>query len=140
MTNETVVFFENNFGKIYDDKILIVNCNQELKIKDVAFLTVREKGIASKKWIKMAFLGSAIFLILMYFYFNVWIIKLSFFIGFTILLFFAIFYDKKNVFVKIILCYSKPLAFKIKKQTQKEAIEFIQYFKQYRLENPDLRH
>ncbi len=140
MTNETVVFFENNFGKIYDDKILISNFNQELNIKEVAFLTVREKKIASKKIKRIAILFIIMFLLGMCFYLNVWILKFSFFIGFSMLLLFAIFYNKKKVFVKIILCYSKPLGFKIKKQSQQDAIEFIQYFKKYRLENPDLRH
>jgi hypothetical protein len=134
---KNIIYFENNFGKIYGDTICIRVENQILEIKEVAFLRIRSQ--IDKTYNGIAFMISVIAFINM-FYFQKNFMFFSILMGITVMSFFLFIMFKKEVFfVQVILCRIEQVVIKINKKQQGEVDEFVRKLSIYRQQNPNLK-
>lgn len=131
--NQDSIYFENNFGKIYGATIYLKEIQQEIEIKEVAFLISRSR--VNKDYNGLGYFLTMVALFGVYHFQNDFIVYLCFIAFGFMSLSVAIVFKQKYYFVQVILCKIEQLNIKINKQQQNEVEEFIKSLSIYRNNN-----
>lgn len=132
------LFFENNFGKIYEDSILININEQKLHIKEIAFLQIKSQ--VDKTYNFTAFILGIVMLIKATLTNNNSVFFLLLIIFMMMCFVIGVFYKKENYFVQVVFCRAEQIAIRINKNQRKETDVFIKKLSIYRHQNSYLKH
>lgn len=129
-TNPNTFFFKNNFGKIQDDYIRLGIKQQKVYIREIAFLQVQQQ--VDKKTNYIAALLGIISMLSTFLVVKSDLLILILSISAVLCLVVSTFYKKENCSVQVVFYSDHEIDFKIHKNQQKGAIEFIKKLSVYR--------